>query len=135
MDGAATDCDVRRAPRARRQPAGAHGSAHSGHGAAVVGSDAGLLDVALPFLDAGLRAGDLVALTCPPETVELISAIAGRAGRAPSSPSPRMSLLGARAPDALTMCRRYLERAASTGSGRLRGAGRGRLRARPGRLA
>ena len=31
-----------------------------------------LLAVALPFLDAGLRAGDLVALTCPPETVELI---------------------------------------------------------------
>jgi anti-sigma regulatory factor (Ser/Thr protein kinase) len=31
-----------------------------------------------------------------------------------------MSLLGARAPDALTMCRRYVERAAGTGSGRLR---------------
>jgi anti-sigma regulatory factor (Ser/Thr protein kinase) len=31
-----------------------------------------------------------------------------------------MSLLGSRAPDALTMCRRYLERAMATGSGRLR---------------
>jgi anti-sigma regulatory factor (Ser/Thr protein kinase) len=91
----------------------------SGHGAAVVGSDAGLLEVALPFLDAGLRAGDLVALTCPPETVELISRELGeRAATIESDPS--MSLLGARAPDALTMCRRYLERAMGTGSGRLR---------------
>jgi anti-sigma regulatory factor (Ser/Thr protein kinase) len=31
-----------------------------------------------------------------------------------------MSLLGSRAPDALTMCRRFLERATATGSGRLR---------------
>jgi anti-sigma regulatory factor (Ser/Thr protein kinase) len=33
---------------------------------------------------------------------------------------PRMSLLGSRAPDALTMCSRYLERAVAEGSGRLR---------------
>ncbi|MGZ4569398.1 MAG: anti-sigma factor RsbA family regulatory protein [Blastococcus sp.] len=85
----------------------------------MVGSDAALLDVAVPFLDAGLRAGDLVALTCPPETVELISrALGERAGGIESDPA--ISLLGARAPDALTMCRRYLERAMSTGSGRLR---------------
>jgi anti-sigma regulatory factor (Ser/Thr protein kinase) len=101
------------------RPAEAHGSAHSGHGAAVVDSDAGLLDVALPFLEAGLRAGDLVALTCPPETVELISGSLGERAVALES-APGMSLLGARAPDAVTTCRRYLERAASTGSGRLR---------------
>jgi hypothetical protein len=34
-----------------------------GHGAAVVSGPDELLAVALPFLDAGLRAGDLVALT------------------------------------------------------------------------
>ena len=118
VDGAATDWTSAAAAR-RGQPAGAHGSAPGGHGAAVVSSDAGLLEVALPFLDAGLRAGDLVALSCPPETVELISrALGERAGTIESAPA--MSLLGARAPDALTMCRRYLERAASTGSGRLR---------------
>jgi anti-sigma regulatory factor (Ser/Thr protein kinase) len=89
------------------------------HGAAVVSGEQELLDVALPFLDAGLRAGDLVALTCPPETVELISRELGERARAVES-DPRMSLLGSRAPDALTMCRRYLERAMATGSGRLR---------------
>jgi anti-sigma regulatory factor (Ser/Thr protein kinase) len=92
---------------------------NSGHGAAVIGSRRELLDTALPFLDAGLRAGDLVALTCPPETVELLSRELGERARAVES-DPRMSLLGSRAPDALTMCRRYLERATATGSGRLR---------------
>jgi anti-sigma regulatory factor (Ser/Thr protein kinase) len=90
-----------------------------GHGAAVVSGPDELLAVALPFLDAGLRAGDLVALTCPQETVQLICRELGERARAVES-DPRMSLLGARAPDALTMCRRYLERAMASGSGRLR---------------
>jgi anti-sigma regulatory factor (Ser/Thr protein kinase) len=99
--------------------AGARGAGSTGHGAAVVGSQAELLGVALPFLDAGLRTGDLVALACPPETVELICRELGDRARGVES-DPRISLLGARAPDALTMCRRYLERATATGSGRLR---------------
>jgi anti-sigma regulatory factor (Ser/Thr protein kinase) len=86
---------------------------------AVVGSDRELLDAALPFLDAGLRDGDLVVLTCPAATVELISGALGeRAHRVESE--PRVSLLGSRAPDALEMARRCLERAEVTGSGRLR---------------
>jgi len=90
----------------------------------VVGSEAQLLAVALPFLDAGLRAGDLVALSCPQDTVELISRELGeRAGAVESD--RRMSLLGSRAPDALTMCRRFLERAMATGPG---ATGSGRLR-------
>jgi anti-sigma regulatory factor (Ser/Thr protein kinase) len=87
----------------------------------VVSSEAELLSVALPFLDAGLRAGDLVALTCPPDTVALLCRELGeRAGAVESDPG--ISLLGARAPDALTLCRRYLERATASpaGSGRLR---------------
>jgi anti-sigma regulatory factor (Ser/Thr protein kinase) len=118
VDAAATDCSSSGrvpSPRAVR-----HASAVShSHGAAVVGSQRELLDTALPFLEAGLRAGDLVALTCPPETVELLSSELGERARAVES-DPRMSLLGARAPDALTMCRRFLERATATGSGRLR---------------
>ena len=89
------------------------------HGAAVVGTEAELLATALPFLDEGLRAGDLVALTCPPETVELICRELGERASGVES-DPRMSLLGSRAPDALTMCSRYLERAVGEGSGRLR---------------
>jgi anti-sigma regulatory factor (Ser/Thr protein kinase) len=84
-----------------------------------VGSEAELLGVALPFLDEGLRAGDLVALTCPPDTVELIGRELGERATAVEF-DPRLSLLGSRAPDALTACHRYLERATATGSGRLR---------------
>jgi anti-sigma regulatory factor (Ser/Thr protein kinase) len=94
-----------------------------GHGAAVVRSEAELLAVALPFLDQGMRDGDLVALTCPPDTVALLARELGERARQVES-EPRISLLGSRAPDALTMCRRYLERAvaagATGGSGRLR---------------
>jgi anti-sigma regulatory factor (Ser/Thr protein kinase) len=94
-----------------------------GHGAAVVANEGELLAVALPFLDAGLRAGDLVALTCPPDTVELICRELGDRAQGVES-DLRMSLLGSRAPDALTMCRRFLERAIASGSetrsGRLR---------------
>ena len=115
MTNGATDCSSAAKP-ARR--AAADASAQS-HGAAVVGSEYELLAAALPFLDAGLRAGDLVALTCPQETVELICRELGERARTVES-DPRMSLLGSRAPDALTMCSRYLERAMASGSGRLR---------------
>ncbi|TFV86301.1 sensor histidine kinase [Blastococcus sp. CT_GayMR16] len=94
-----------------------------GHGAAIITTQDEMLAAALPFLEAGLRAGDLVALTCPPDTVALLAKELGEQARAIES-EPRMSLLGARAPDALTMCRRYLERAvaggADGGSGRFR---------------
>ena len=90
-----------------------------GHGAAVVGSESELLATALPFLEAGLRAGDLVALTCPPDTVALLSRELGARASAVES-DPRMSLLGSRAPDALAVCGRFLERATASGSGRLR---------------
>jgi anti-sigma regulatory factor (Ser/Thr protein kinase) len=105
------------APAQTRGPTGS--PVAPGHGAALVGSEAALLEVALPFLDAGLRAGDLVALTCPPDTVDLLCGELGERAAAVES-EPGMSLLGARAPDALTLCRRYLDRAAATGSGRLR---------------
>jgi len=117
VDATATDCPVP-AQRGRSRAAGER-PVSGGHAAAVIGSDAELLAVALPFLDAGLRAGDLVALTCPPETVALLCDELGERATAVES-EPRMSLLGARAPDALTMARRYLERATASGSGRLR---------------
>jgi anti-sigma regulatory factor (Ser/Thr protein kinase) len=84
-----------------------------------VASDAELLATALPFLEAGLRAGDLVALACPDETTALICDALGEQATLVES-EPRMTLLGSRAPDALTMCRRYMERASATGTGRLR---------------
>src|SRR3954452_7612355 len=101
-----------------------------GHAAAVVGTERELLDATLRFLDAGLRAGDLVALTCPPETVDLLTRELGERAAALES-EPRLSLLGARAPDAMTMCQRYLQRAMATGSGRLRGVAQGGFGSQP----
>ena len=88
-----------------------------------------------PALPRGRPAGgDLVALTCPPETVALLCGRTRGEGPAVES-DPRMSLLGSRAPDALTMCRRYLERAMARRLGPAARGGRGRLRQRPRRLA
>ena len=118
MNGTAGDWSPRSASPAPGAAA-RHAAVYPTHGAAVVGSEAELLAAALPFLDEGLRAGDLVALTCPPDTVDLICRELGEQATGVVS-DPRMSLLGSRAPDALTMCSRYLERAVVEGSGRLR---------------
>jgi anti-sigma regulatory factor (Ser/Thr protein kinase) len=109
-------------PRSASPTSGAatrHAAVHPRHGAAVVGSEAELLAAALPFLDQGLQGGDLLVLTCPPETVDLICRELGEQAAGVVS-DPRLSLLGSRAPDALTVCSRYLERAVAEGSGRLR---------------
>ncbi len=86
----------------------------SRHAAAVVRGEAELLAVALPFLDTGLRAGDVVALACPPEVTALLCEELGeRAGQVRSD--PRLNLLGARAPDAFAHARRTAERAGDGG--------------------
>ena len=118
MDGQVRACSPPSAASRSRPSGGPEGDGPA-HGAAVVASEAELLAVALPFLDDGLRAGDLVTLACPPETVELLRRELGEQATAVTS-DPRMTLLGSRAPDALTVCSQYLERAVSEGSGRLR---------------
>jgi anti-sigma regulatory factor (Ser/Thr protein kinase) len=118
VDGAPTDCSapgLTGSPRA----AGTPSPVSHGHGAAVVDTESELLAAALPFLDEGLRAGDLVALACPPDTVDLLTRTLGERASAVES-EPRLSLLGSRAPDALVMALRFQERAAVSGSGRLR---------------
>jgi anti-sigma regulatory factor (Ser/Thr protein kinase) len=89
------------------------------HAAAVVAADAELLAVARPFLEAGLRAGDLVALSCPPDAVELLCAELGEAAQGIEADAG-LTLLGARAPDALSRARRFVQRAESAPTGRLR---------------
>jgi anti-sigma regulatory factor (Ser/Thr protein kinase) len=101
-------------PQPRRDPGS---PAPSRHAAAVVRGEAELLAVAMPFLDAGLRAGDVVALACPPEVAALLCDELGeRADQVRND--PRLSLLGARAPDALSHSRRTAEGA--LGEGQLR---------------
>ena len=99
-------------------PRGRTGAGHS-HAAAVVGSDAELLAAALPLLDDGLVAGDLVVLTCPPSRAEQLRRELGDRAAGVRA-DPRVSLLDARAPDAVAAVRRLLAQAAGTGSGRLR---------------
>ncbi|MGY1843251.1 anti-sigma factor RsbA family regulatory protein [Modestobacter sp. SYSU DS0875] len=94
-------------------------SGQVGHMAVVLRSEEDLLAAALPWLDAGLVAGDLVVLTCPDETAQLLVDELGGAGAAVVR-EPRVSLRGARGPDAITTTRRLLDRAAGAGSGRLR---------------
>ena len=113
MDAATTDGSERRAPRPGPV------SPWPQHAAAVVADEAELLAVALPFLDDGLRAGELVALSCLPDTVALLCRELGDRAQSLES-DPRLSLLGSRAPDALETARRCLDRAKGSGAGRVR---------------
>jgi anti-sigma regulatory factor (Ser/Thr protein kinase) len=98
-------------------PAG-NGRAHL-HIAALVDSPEQLLTTAAAFVDEGLRAGDLVVLACPADTVDSVrSALGERAG--PVEADHRIALAGTRPPDAFTLHDTLLERAARSRSGRLR---------------
>ncbi|MCF6736670.1 sensor histidine kinase [Blastococcus sp. KM273129] len=96
------------------------------HVAAPVGSDDELLAAALPWLEEGLRAGDLVVLSCPPGTAELVTGALGeRAGAVETD--DRLCLLDTTVPDAVAASRDLVRRARGTGSGRLRVAGQVRF--------
>ncbi len=90
------------------------------HGAALVGSPEEAVHVAAAFLEDGLHAGDLTVLAAAPETADAVRRALGvRAGDV--GEDVRLCLLGARAPDAAAVVRTLVDRAATTGSGRLRG--------------
>lgn len=91
----------------------------AGHAAAVVGSDAEVLAIAVPFLEEGLRDGDVIGLSCRPETATLLAEALGEQLHGIRN-DPGLSLLGNRAPDAISTCGGYLEQAAGSRSGRLR---------------
>jgi anti-sigma regulatory factor (Ser/Thr protein kinase) len=88
------------------------------HTATVVDSDRALLDTALPFLDEGLSVGDLVLLSLPRETDELLRRELGPAA-ASIGFDTGVTLMGARAPDVFAHYRRLLGEGA-TGVTRLR---------------
>ncbi len=120
MDRAAGEyADGSALPSARPHAAAPHGRPHA---AAVVGSDDDILASTVPFLEEGLSAGDTTVLACLPRTADLIGAGLGlRAGAIENH--PRIGLLDTRAPDAITVTRRLLDRARSTGSGWVRVVG------------
>ncbi len=84
----------------------------------MVDSDEALLAAAVPFVEDGLRAGDLTLLSCRPEIADLVrSAMDGVA----VENDERIRLAGVRAPDAIVVTFRHLGRAAAAAStGRLR---------------
>jgi anti-sigma regulatory factor (Ser/Thr protein kinase) len=89
------------------------------HIGAVLPSPAEVLTAAVPFVEEGLRAGDLTVLACPPDSAAAVAGALGeRAGEVESD--ARICLLGTRPPDALGVVRLFLDRAAGRGSGRLR---------------
>ena len=90
-----------------------------GHTAALVGSSAELLDVALPWLTAGLAAGDLTVLACDPGTAAHLRDQLGTDGAELVS-DPGIALHGTRPPDAVSALRRLVDRAGESASGRVR---------------
>lgn len=98
------------------------------HAAVVVGSAEEALAAAVPFLNEGLSAGDLLVLSCVPERNEMLRReLGGAAVRVDA----RISLLDTRAPDAIVATRALLAQAARSGSGRLRVVGETRFGASP----
>lgn len=101
-------------------PVSGHSDGHAyRHGAAVVGTREELLAVALPYLEEGLRAGDLTVLSCPPDTVALLRRELGAPATAVVDDSS-LSLMGARPPDVFSHVRQYAERARAEQRPRLR---------------
>jgi anti-sigma regulatory factor (Ser/Thr protein kinase) len=113
LDEGPVEAAAREGPERTGLPRSAGGPV-LGHSFAVVGSDAELLDVALPYLDAGLRAGDVVVLSASSETADLVARELGEGSRA-LRVDPTITLLGARAPDALARCGRYVDEALAGG--------------------
>ncbi|MGY1755153.1 anti-sigma factor RsbA family regulatory protein [Blastococcus sp. SYSU D01042] len=128
MDRAAgEDVEQSALPRPR---AHGHGSRSRPHAAALVASDDDVVAATVPFLEEGLSAGDTTVLACLPGTAQLIGAALGL-GAVALENHPRIGLLDTRAPDALTVTRRLLDRARGTGSGWLRVVGEVQFGAQP----
>lgn len=89
------------------------------HVGAVVDTPEAATAVLVPFVDEGLRDGDLVVLTAPPDTAAAILDVLGERG-GPVESDRRIALVGMRPPDAFGLTRKYLDRAAGSRSGRLR---------------
>jgi anti-sigma regulatory factor (Ser/Thr protein kinase) len=89
------------------------------HGAGVFDSDAALLELAVPFLEAGLSTGELTVLACRRESLELIRRELGPAARGVESDRALVPA-GTSGPDVFTHLRQYASRATQNGAGRLR---------------
>ena len=128
MNATAEDGARRTAPSTRGWTAATAGY---GHAAVRYDSPDVLVAATTPFLEEGLRAGDLVVLACGPELAAQLTAPLGtRAGGIETD--ARICLQDTRVPDAFVAIRAALRRAAGSGSGRLRLFGQGMSSEPPG---
>jgi anti-sigma regulatory factor (Ser/Thr protein kinase) len=128
VNATAEDGAVRSAPSARGWAAAAAGH---GHAAVLYDAPETLLAATTPFLEDGLRAGDLLVLACPPDLARQITDPLGERARDVEH-EPRICLLGTRAADAFVATRRVLQRASSARSGRVRLVGQVQFEDGPG---
>ena len=105
---------------------GSDGPAAHAHIGLVAGSDEEMLAGVLPFVEEGFRDGDLVLLSCPPDTAALITSGLGERARDVAS-DDRISLHGSRVADAVGVTGEWVRRAAGARSGRLRLVGQVRF--------
>jgi anti-sigma regulatory factor (Ser/Thr protein kinase) len=89
------------------------------HGAAVVDSDSTLLEVAVPFLEEGLAAGELAILSCGAGTTDLVHRALGPAAGALRS-DPGLIPQDTRPPDVFAQLRRHALQVTRSGPGRVR---------------
>jgi anti-sigma regulatory factor (Ser/Thr protein kinase) len=94
------------------------------HAAVLFDSTDTLRAATTPFLEEGLRQGDLVVLACSPELAEVVTRPLGVRAASIESDS-RICLQDTRVPDAFIAVRRAMQRAAEFPSGRLRVLGQG----------
>ncbi|MGZ4650558.1 MAG: anti-sigma factor RsbA family regulatory protein [Kineosporiaceae bacterium] len=89
------------------------------HAAAVVRSAPELLELALPFLDEGLSAGDRTVFCCSPETAALLRRELGPVAASVEF-DDRLAVPGSRPPDVFVRLREHLARARDGRSGQMR---------------
>ncbi|WP_448626124.1 anti-sigma factor RsbA family regulatory protein [Geodermatophilus sp. URMC 64] len=118
MNGATEDCGPAPVPTAGAalDDAALNGPGTFLHGAALVASDHELLSVALPYLEAGLSAGELTVISGCPETVDLLRRELGPRAEGVEADSG-LVLLATRPPDVFTHFRQYAHRATRDGDG------------------
>src|ERR1700712_2370492 len=117
VDAPTGGCSAPSALSAHASPDAVAGDQGFRHVAALARSADHLLALAVPFVQEGLRAGDLTALACAPSTAARIGAVLGEHASGLVSDA-RLGLMGTRAPDALAELRSLARRAADSGSGR-----------------
>ncbi|MGY1617891.1 anti-sigma factor RsbA family regulatory protein [Geodermatophilus sp. SYSU D00691] len=121
MNGTSEEIAPSAVPGARSAPDDAvpEGAGSFRHGAGVFDSDTTLLELAVPYLEEGLAAGELTVLACRAETADVVRRELGTAGGRVEYDTGLIPAETA-GPDVFTHLRQYTHRATRGGAGRVR---------------